>query len=155
MYNVDFAKMINELLPEKLRQPLWLKWLAGLASPMIKVHNAFISNRNANLYKMAHNGQVFSLTKVLNGRFDTTGRRIYISDGFTKDRVYVYKRIEVKPIYLDTIYIHNRADYVDTGVDFIVWVPVAVFISPQDLIEMEALVKLYKLASKRFKIYRV
>ena len=97
---------------------------------------------------------MFSLTNVLNDRFDNTGRTIYITDGFTKERFYIYTRAENKPQF-PQIYLFNRADYADTGTDFIVWVPIAVFISPDDLIEMKALVKKYKLDPKRFKIYRI
>lgn len=113
-------------------------------------------NRANNIYLLTHNSQVCSMENVFNDRFDRDQRRIYITDGFTKDRIYIYTREENKPVYLNpSIPLYNRGDYGDTGVDFIVWVPTGIFMSPQDMIELTALINRYKLGSKRFKIYRV
>ena len=155
MFNIDFNRLILWLIPAFLRRAKLYAWLQTLCSPVVNIYDEFIKERDANLYKLSHNSQVFSLEKVMNDKFDSQERRIYISDGFTKDRIYIHRRIEDKPVYLHPIYLHNRGDYADTGVDFIVWIPWAVFMSPQNLVEAKALIDFYKLAGKRYKFYRV
>ena len=89
------------------------------------------------------------MRKALNDRFDITERRIRIVDGNRYQRQYIYTRGEQKPKYLDTIYLYDRADYGDTGVDFIVLIPRGL---RYNKFEMESLIDFYKLASKRYKI---
>lgn len=156
MFNIDFDNLIAILLPAFLRKGKYFAWLKALCFPVVKLYDEFTSKRNADLYNIAHDSRVFSIQAVLNDRFDTEARRIYITDGFTKSRIYLYTRTENKPVYLaPSIPLYNRGDYADTGVDFIVWVPTSVSLSAQDLIELSALVNKYKLASKRFKVYRI
>ncbi|MBC7399856.1 MAG: hypothetical protein H7289_07900 [Mucilaginibacter sp.] len=127
--------------------------MQALCFPLIQVYNQFTDNRISNLYKLSHNGQVFSLENALNDRFDNVLRRIYISDGFTKDRIYIFTPEELKPKFLGTLSIFNKDDYADTGVDFIVWIPAG--ITGQGLIEIKALIDFYKIAAKRFRIYNI
>jgi hypothetical protein len=154
MFNVDFRRLFAILLPVLLRKPKMLALLQVYCWPLVQIYKGFLAYREKNLYTLSHNSQVYSMENVFNDRFDSLQRRIYITDGFSKQRRYAYTRLEDKPIYLGEIPLHNRADYADTGIDFIVWVPVAVMISPQDKIELTALINKYKLASKRFRIYR-
>jgi hypothetical protein len=92
---------------------------------------------------------------VLNDRFDATSRRIYIGNGQNKERIYIYTPLENKPLFLGKVPLYNPSDYGGNGIDFIVWVPTAIIVNEQDLIEMAALVNRYRLAGKRFQIYRV
>jgi hypothetical protein len=155
MFDIDFNRLFLWLLPSFWRKPKLLALLRCYCYPLIKIHGEFMQYRAANIYTLTHNSQVCSMENVFNDRFDNDLRRIYITDGFTKERKYVYPRQDDKPLYLGTIPLYNNGDYADTGVDAIVWVPTQVFLSPQDLIELTALVNKYRLASKRFKIYRV
>jgi hypothetical protein len=161
MFNVDFSKLINWMLPTFRRNPVDFSWVSVLCSPVVQLYNEFMAKRAADLYELAHDSRVFSMQAVFNDRFDNATRRIYVTDGFTKDRLYVFTPTENKPIYIYTpaennpVYLYNPADYADTGVDFIVWVPTAVTMSSQDMIELTALINKYRLASKRFAIYRV
>lgn len=155
MFSLDYNKLILWVVPAFNRKPVLYAWVQSLCYPIVQLYDLFIIKRSENLYKIDHNGQVYSLQNVLNDRFDNAERRIYIGDGLTKDRTYLYTRLEDKPEYLGAIYLHNRADYTDTGVDFIVWVPLAVPIIAEDRIEMKALLNFYKLAGKRYQIYRI
>jgi hypothetical protein len=114
----------------------------------------FIEFRTQKLYELSHNGQVFSMENVLNDRFDTMERRIYITDGLTKDRMYAYTRDENKPLFLPK-FVYTRGDYADSGVDFIVWVPNAIGITLEEMYELRAKVTKYKIDPKRYKVYRV
>lgn len=148
-YNLDINKLTILLTPTFLRKERFLAWLRVLHFPLIEIVDKFNFNRNENLYNLAHNGQVCYLRGVLNDRFDPIQRRIKIADGNRYQRQYIYTRGEQKPKYLGKIYLYDRADYGDTGVDFIVLIPRGLIYNEY---EMKALVDFYKLASKRYKI---
>lgn len=148
-FNVDITKLTQLLTPTFLRKPVMLAWLKVLHSPLQDVVDWFNDNRKANLYNLAHNGQVCYLRKALNDRFDVQYRRIYITDGNLHQRRYIYTEGEQKPQWLGTIYLYDDSDYSDTGVDFIVMVPSELQYSDY---EMRALIDFYRLASKRYKI---
>ena len=154
MYNIDYNKLILWLVPDFKRKSKHYAWLRVLASPVVRLSELFLKRREENLYRISHNGQVFSLQKVLNDRFDSQQRRIYITDGYSMDRLFIHTRDEDKPKSLGTLYLHNRGDYSDTGVDFIVWVPNTVPLTSSNNYELRSLVDFYKLASKRYTIYR-
>lgn len=148
-YNLDINKLTVLLTPTFLRRERILAWLRILHFPLIKILDKFNFNRNENLYKMAHNGQVCYLRKALNDRFDISQRRIKITDSNRYKREYIYTEGEQKPRYLGTMYLRDDAEYSDTGVDFIVLIPKAL---NYNTYEMKALIDFYKLASKRYKI---
>ncbi|MDO4230226.1 MAG: hypothetical protein Q4C98_10455, partial [Capnocytophaga sp.] len=107
----------------------------------------------------AHNGQVCYLRKLLNDNFDNEKRRIRILDGNKFGRKYIYTRGENKLVYLGKMYLRQRNDYADIGVDFIVVLPQEVanlHRTAQNGIErfynIEAFIDFYKLAGKRYKI---
>lgn len=154
MFNIDYNKLILWLIPYFKRKPKMYAWMRALCYPVVLLYNTFLSARAADLYNLAHDSRVFSMRAMLNDRFDSEERRITITDGFAHDRIYIFQPDEEKPVFLDSIPLYNPGDYADTGVDFIVNVPEAISITDQDLIEMSARVKYYKLASKRFLIYR-
>lgn len=148
-FNLDIPKLTSLLTPTFLRREKLSAWLRALHYPLIKVADDFNVNRNANLYNLAHNGQVCYLLAALNDKFDISQRRIKITDGNRFQRQYIYTRGEQKPKFLSRIYLYERADYGDTGVDFIVLVPRGL---QYNEFEMKYLIDFYKLASKRYKI---
>lgn len=151
VYDIDIKKLSVLLLPTFLRKTRMVAWLHCLVTPLVSLHYAFVQKRNADLYNLGHNGQVCYLRAALNDAFDVEKRRIRIVDGNTYRRQYIYTRGEQKPRHLGTIYLHERADYSDTGVDFIVEVPRRTYREN----EIKALIDFYRLASKRYKIMRV
>lgn len=156
MFNVDLDKLINWLTPALLRKPKMFAWMRSLCAGLYSLYTEFMNKRDQDLYELSHDSRVFSMEAVLNDAFDYADRRIYITDGFTKERVYIYTPDEDKPLYLDEpVYLYNPEDYFDTGVDFVVWVPTLVALTAQGMILLKALVNKYKLAGKRYAIYRV
>lgn len=148
-YNIDIKKLAVLHLPTFLRSAEMIAWMQCLSAPLVDLHDDFKANRNANIYNLAHNGQVCKLRAALNDRFDISQRRIYIDDGNLYQRTYIYTDGEKKPKYLGTMYLYDDAEYDDTGVDFTVWVPADLHYNSY---EMTALINFYKLASKRYKI---
>jgi hypothetical protein len=154
MFSVDYDRFLLWLLPTFKRGKVTFSWLRSLCTPVSLLYTAFLIKRDLDLYNLQHDSRVFSLRAMLNDRFDLNQRRITISDGFSYDRIYIFQPEENKPVYLNTIPLYNEGDYGDSGVDFIVSVPEAIVLSVQDLISMDAQIRYYKLASKRFLIYR-
>ncbi|MDO4224796.1 MAG: hypothetical protein Q4C75_02770 [Bergeyella zoohelcum] len=158
-FNIDINRLVELLTPTFLRKEKHLAWLRALHFPLNELVYIFNQNRKDNLYNLAHNGQVCYLRKVLNDEFDRTERRIKIEDGNRYQRQYIYTDGEQKPYFLaishkpnaggKIMYLHDDANYSDTGVDFIVLVPQNLTYNEY---KMKALLDFYKLASKRYKI---
>lgn len=155
MYNLDYNKLNEQVTPSFLRKDRLTGLLQSINFPVKQLFEIFKRFREAKIYELKHTGQVFSIENVLNDRFDPIERRIYITDGLTKDRTYIYTRDENKPVFLGNIFLYNRGDYADTGVDYIVWVPNAIVISLEEMYELRASVNKYKIDPKRFKVYRI
>ncbi len=151
VYDIDVKKLAVLLLPTFLRKAKLVAWLHCLVTPLVSLHYAFVQKREADLYNLDHNGQVCYLRGVLNDAFDAELRRIKIIDGNRYKRQYIYTRGEKKPKYLGKTYLHQRTDYSDANVDFIVEVPKEIYREN----EIIALVDFYRLASKKYKISQV
>ena len=149
MYNLNIDKLLVLLTPTFLRKPKLIAWLRMLATPFHKLLYDFQRTSQDNLYNLAHNSQVCYLRKALNDEFDDEQRRIRIEDGKQKQRLYIYPRSANKPLYLGKLFLYQRGDYIDGGVDFIVVLPKDL---TYDKYKLEALVNFYKLAGKRWTI---
>nr|DAP86972.1 MAG TPA: hypothetical protein [Caudoviricetes sp.] len=149
MYNLNIDKLLVLLTPTFLRKPKVVAWLRALAIPLHKLLYEFQQARESDLYNLAHNSQVCYLRKALNDEFDSLLRRIHIEDGKKNARLYIYPRSSNKPLYLGKVYLYQRGDYIDGGVDFIIVLPQGL---EYDRYKLEALVNFYKLAGKRWEI---
>ena len=149
MYNLNIDKQLVLLTPTFQRKPKLVERLRTLATPLHKLLYDFQRASQDNLYNLAHNSQVCYLRKALNDEFDDEQRRIRIEDGKQKQRLYIYPRSANKPLYLGKLFLYQRGDYIDGGVDFIVVLPKDL---TYDKYKLEALVNFYKLAGKRWEI---
>ena len=149
-YNLDVYKLTEMLLPGFLRKNRIKAFAKSLLTQVKDTYQQWLENRRQNLYKLSHTGQVYSLRNVLNDRFDPYYRRIEIHNGNRFTRAYIYTHSEQMPVYLGSIFLHQRTDYADTGVDFIVKVPW--FLLSINNYEMKSLIDFYKQDVKRYKI---
>lgn len=149
-FEIDFRKLVLLLIPTFLRRPRLVAYLQALITPIANLHIDWKKKRLDDWYKINHTGQVCYLQKALNDRFDVSNRQIYITDGNSFPRKYIYTNAEKKPVFLGKIFIYQNGEYSNTGVDFIVHVPKRVLRT--QLNEVKALINFYKLASKRFSI---
>ncbi len=95
IFNINYANLVSTLLPVRLRKPIQTAWLKALVSgSMLPLYNTFSSNRSNNLYFLSHCSQVCFLEATLNDNFDNTSRRIFISDMYIANQLYVYLDIE-------------------------------------------------------------
>ena len=149
MYNLNIDKLLVLLTPTFLRKAKLIAWLRTLAMPLNKLLDDFKVHRERDLYNLAHNSQVCCLRKALNDEFDPQLRRIKIEDGRQKQRLYIYPRSANRPLYIGKVFLYQRGDYSDGGVDFVVVLPRGL---EYDKYRLEALVNFYKLAGKRWTI---
>lgn len=158
IYDIDLLKLSAWLTPGKVRQPRVLNWIKSLLQPFLYLYVEFVKYRKAKLYQLSITPQVCYLQKLLNDRFDYTSRRILLVDSIDKDPVYIYRRAELKPryIYRKT---ENRPKFIysnsESGLirdDFIIQIPVALFLAGLNTRELTSLVNVYKLAGTKFKI---
>lgn len=149
IFDINIDKLGILLLPSLLRRYKLVAWIRALLSPLKSKLYDFQKNREANLNNLQHNSQVCYLRKILNDNFDKELRRIKILDGRQKGRLYLYPRAYNKPVYLGKIYLHQRGNYIDGGVDFIVLLPQGL---EYDVHRLQATIDFYKLAGKRYAI---
>jgi len=95
MYNIDFVKLVEMLLPTVLRMPRLIAFMSALTAPIRQIYSEFLDYRSYALNELNHNGQIIYLEKYLNDRFDNDLRRIWISDGVDSESPYYYTYREV------------------------------------------------------------
>jgi hypothetical protein len=102
IYNINFGRLVANILPIKRRTAIMIQWLLSLIEPIAQMHIQFIRFRVDANYKLEHTQQVFSIENVLNDAFDTTQRGIFIEDGVYTFPVWFYDRAEDKPVFFNS-----------------------------------------------------
>lgn len=156
MFNFDFQKIINNLLPWFLRGPRMRVWLEVLTSPVVWLHQKFTTQRDDTIFSLNHNGQVISLEDMLNRIFnpDDLHPRIYIADGERKAPVYLYNIAEGKSTRMHNlgesfppVYMFTQTE--PSGFDFTVMVHTSI---DYDYAYMAGLIEKHKAAGFQFQI---
>lgn len=161
-YNFNITKSIKAMIPAFMRGQKQVDWLVSLTSPIVFMHNEFLKFIINTDKKLKWNGQSISIKHLLQDSFG--GGIEVVNQNLTARPFYIYGAADtrnpkvfnsgnaINPVALEI----NEFD--PDAVDFIVNVP-AVLIPDEDegegestKEEMIALVKQYKLHSKRFKI---
>lgn len=152
-YDLNYRKLVMLLLPTFLRKPIIAALTQAMVEPIGDLHYQWKQKRLSNIYKLVHTGQRCYLRKALNDALDPDLRRIYLTKGDSFPRKYIYTRAEERPVFLGKIFIYQNAEYINTGVDFIVFAPLEII--NNRIHELKALVEFYKLESKRYKIQAI
>jgi|LSQX01.3.fsa_nt_gb hypothetical protein len=161
MYNINFDKLISDLLPPLFRlSPRMQAWLSTLLTPLQTFYNTFLSFVTAQKYSTGFTGQVLSLKYLLNDTYFGNGtyNLMRIEDSDREQPLYLYNIPENEPAY-----IYNKSEAVvgnyilnssePTGYDFTVLVPFAYNFPPDKDIEyLKALVNKHKVAGFQFNI---
>ena len=165
MFDIDFKRLILQLLPTFYRQPLIFGLLRAALIPLEYIYQQFCNVRYAHNYKLQHNGQVCYLRAVLNdafqssyGKFDILtiqkeGEWLYaITEIGTKLTVSTSEDETVNGKYVDNgqvvPVVYSEFSLNKAQNNFIVSVPFDLY-SDQMLIAIASLVDKYKLISKR------
>ena len=153
-YTWDFTKLVTYLLPSFLRKDRQISWLKAICAPTNTLHSAFETFVTESLYAQNFTGQVISLERLLNDQFDNTLRRIYITDG-NREEVFIFNTGAGFAQNNETFFYNGSATgekYTFSGDsallhDVVVNVPTGLV---YDSIKLNALVRKYKLAGKKY-----
>jgi len=162
VFSIDFSRLAVLLLPTMLRKQIIMSFLEVVMRELQSIYDGTIPSgfRQRNLYRLNHNGQVFSLRKVLNDAFlrnRDNGFEI-IDAEITGDWLITYDesdyRSELIPILTDKDYlkIHDEMVIMKESGNFIVLYPAD--LTDDDKARMRTIVNYYKLVS-RTPIYRI
>ncbi len=157
IYNINFTKLSQWLIPNRIKSPRVFSWLKSLLAPFNILYVDFLRFRKNTLYDLAITPQVCYMEAMLNDRYDGTLRRIFIADVQEFPPVYLYMRIELKPVFLYRrsealpVYLYTRAEGALYADDFIVMVPNDIVFSG---IEMRGMVMRKRLPGFHFKIQK-
>lgn len=80
IYNVDYTRFVQQLLPIVMRTPKLLDYITALVAPIVSLYNQFYVFKNKAIYKTEHNASVTLLQKMLNDGYDAVERRIFINN---------------------------------------------------------------------------
>lgn len=158
-YDLNFNILIRQYFWKDILKPTLYAFLKSTIAPIANLHFTWSQFRNDNIYKLDHNGQVCYMRKSLNDRFDPSLRRIYIGDGQEHKTTYIYTEAEQQEVYIymddedPTLWLRTEAETADTGLDFIVYVPLSIF--NQQIFELDAHIKFYKAGGKRYSIITI
>ena len=154
IYRIAFIRLAVLLLPTFLRKPALMAFLQAAYSQID--YAGFDKYRGQTNYRLAHNGQVCYLRKVLNDYFDVEQRRIEIGEGIPPTYVVVYHRNEqhlvgAPPRGDEALVIGWRGTAVGGAYNFTIRVPLELY-NDATTTKIAALTREYKLASKQFQI---
>ena len=159
-FDLNIYALITDVLPTFLRGAKQLDWLRSLCKPIIDLHTntfrTFVSDTDE---RLKWNGQTIYLQQLLVNRY---GSGIQI----------INQNLDARPFYVFGSADNRNPQVFETGdkrnpqanvvnhfdplaVDFIIQIPAALPFEDHDYDEMAALVKEYKLYSKRFKIIKL
>lgn len=155
IYKINWNKLVSWLIVSQLFQPKMYAWCKGLVAPVSTAMVDLMKFRKQRLYHLSITPQVFSLEKMLNNKFDTTLRRIFISEGTNDKKIFVCKRSEDNPLNTfktaeaKPVYVYLRSELNTTVVHFVVNAPAVLSL---DLNVVRSLVDIYKLPDKNYTI---
>jgi hypothetical protein len=157
IFDINYKKLVNWLVPEVLRKAKITAVLNALTSPVMYIYNLFLINRRNNLYKLMITPQVCYVEMALNDKYDSSNRKIKIEQPKRKDPLFLYKKLENKPVYLfnkaevskPKTVLYQKGEASAFQYDFIVQVPATVAFNMD---EMMAVIDSYILPDKVYKI---
>lgn len=158
LYQIDYKKLVVLLLPTMVRKPIAIVMLQCATKGIRLKHSEFTSNRDDNLYRLKHTGQVCYLRAVLNDAFPFRSRNFEIEDiSATSEWVYALSEIEFPYDQLkvtseeseDRLQVWSEDYVLIETTPFCVKCPPEVFSNVDYMNRVRHLVNMYKLLSKR------
>lgn len=93
IFDLDFRKFVQMLLPVRMRKYLLIQFIVSSILPIRQLHYRFMNNREDNLYRLTHNGQVCYLRSVLNDAFPYRSADFDIGDNYVTSE-WIYAKSE-------------------------------------------------------------
>jgi len=163
IFRIDWFRFVTLLTPPFLRKIKQVGFVFSLIKPLEDFSIVFRRFREESIYRVTHNGQVYSLENVLNDEYDPEERRIFIEDSFSIEGTYVFPEEDERPVIINSetsdeiLYIYSEESIRASAFDFVVNIPSD--LRPTNevnernfLIQASGLIDIYKLASKRYEI---
>ena len=157
-YTFNHRKFTKQLLPSFLRLPNWVAYLSALVTPLQRLYDDFLDQRDRLNKEARYNSQIMLFEYLLNSAFDPTSRRINIvttsSGGVRVNAVLKSEGSKINAYEKDEGFNKVTANLKTefTNVDFEVRIP-SVLSSEKDGIER--MVNKYRFAGKQFNIIEV
>ena len=132
-YDINFQKLIQNLLPTFLRKKVIGALVDAIVIPITTMHTKWKSFREDNLFKTAYNGQVYSLQKALNTKIFGANNGIEISESDKLIPTYIYTKLdsEKTATYIydknSSLFMYSNDVYEGKGIDFTIHVPENIF----------------------------
>jgi len=148
-YDIDFSKMITQLLPVALRKTIRIAWLKAALSSVRSIHDDFLTLRNGIINDIIWNGQTIRLQNLLILRF---GAGIIITNNNNSpDGSFIGDGTDISSYIGDGSDIQNFVDtiYSVSLYNFTVSVPSSISFTMSDMI---ALVNKYRMFNTTFNV---
>jgi hypothetical protein len=97
MFSVDFYKLSKRFIPYFLRKPAFVALLESAVTPLNELNSDFVDLVEQIDTKLQYTGQVIYLEEYLNSLYDAVQKRIFITDGFFNDFLFIYRKAELNP----------------------------------------------------------
>lgn len=157
-FNWKARELVDFLLPVLFRKPKMLAFLKSIYAGIDSILDDLIAHREDALYQLNFSGDRLTFQRYINDEFDDDNRSITIVLGDYLPKVYVYKTIEERELYIykkseneDPTFIYKKQEYVGQ-IDFRVVVPLSLSFNAQELERLRVFVDKYKLLNKNFEI---
>lgn len=160
IYTLDWTTLLKMFVPSIRRKSKHQQLLNAFTFPLRKLHQEFLSFKDESIYKVSHNASVGLLEKVLNDKFDSGQRRIYINNVQREDDLRVYTLPQEKQIGIFTnapVGIRSGNSFNPDSPDFKVYLPTD--IQPINSTQLEGLIiqiraqlDYYKLYAKKYEL---
>lgn len=155
IYTINWNNLAVWLLPRSFRKTRLIILLKALLYPLTVLYDSFKLFRKAKIYQLTITPQVCYLERLLNDRYDSGQRRIYIDDAVWHLPWFVYKEAENKTewLYMEvennpiTVYTEGEAGVALN--DFVVFVPKSIAF---DNAQMRSLIDAFKLFGTKYTI---
>ncbi len=156
MIQIDLTYLFQILLPINLRKSIITAYLDTVNITMTGLYNTFYLLFAQIKYDLTFNGQVILLEHLLNDKYDSILRRIYIDEESTGINTFIFNVIEDNEetyIFNNTengtnIYLFNNSE-LSSLADFTIYVPSDVVF---EMIQLRKLVDIYKLPTKLYSV---
>ena len=104
MFNINFQKIVYNLIPFFLRKEKNLDYIYSLIKPLKDVNVLFFAIVNKINYKLTYTSESNVLARFLNNEYSTTG--ISITNNNATDYLFIFNKSESKP----KTYIFNKSE---------------------------------------------
>lgn len=158
---VQFNQVCKYLLPLPIRYPRMEAWVGALLSPLQTLNAVFVAWAAGIRYDLGFTGQQANLEHLLNDLYDSTLRRIYLTDpsGVYVFTAAIFNANEAQPTSVvynlsesgaaNTAVLRNRAEVFVSGADFVIKIPSALNVSATTD-RMKSTINKYKQAGKAY-----